>query len=207
MIDFAALERARLIYEHAGALVELLEEEPGISWPWDRDISGELATNPGPYVNYYLKRDGGWWQRRLDQIDAVTIHHTLSDSPHATAAHYVARDHPTLPYTLWVTQDGQILKCVDLTDGLWHDHTGHANTHLSVGLAGTLHLYHPAEVQLEAVARLCAWAIKSDELPSVTGIEQVKGHQDYIATICPGWSSNASGRWKAEFYERLRGML
>jgi len=208
-IDAAIIERARAIREHADALWELLNEEPPPAWPWDRDITGELARNPGPYDNYYLQRDGGWWQRTLDQIDRVTIHHTLSDSPHATAKYYVVKagGHPTLPYTIWVTQDGQILKCVELEQGLWHDHTGHQNTHLSVGMAGSLHLYHPADVQLEAVARLCAWAIESDELPNVSAIEQIKGHRDYAATVCPGWACDASGNWRNEFYKRVEALL
>lgn len=177
------------------------------SVPWTGDIRGELARNPGPYANAYLRRDGGWWQRGLDQIDGVTYHHTLSDSPHATAQHYVNRDggHPTTPYTIWVTQTGEVLLCVDLTEGLWHDHTGHENTHLSVGLAGQLHLYPPADVQLDAAARVAVWAIR--ELPGVTELAQIKGHRDYVSTICPGWQASASGHWKSDLYARIRGLL
>jgi hypothetical protein len=164
-----------------------------------RDIRGELATNPGPYTNAALNRDGGWWQRRLDQIVGVTIHHTLSNSPHATAEHYINKGggRPTIPYTFWITQTGEILWCVALDRGLWHDHTGHENTNLSVGLAGKLHILEPPDVQLDAAVRLCVWAIEN--LPSLTSIEQVKGHRDHIQTICPGWD-----KWKERFYSKLR---
>lgn len=181
----------------------------GSRWPWDRDIASELSMNPGPYNNYYLNRDGGWWMRRLDQIDAITIHHTLSDSPHATAARYITKGggRPSIPYTIWVSQTGEVLKCALLEWGLWHDHTGHMNTHLSIGMAGLLHLYRPVEVQMRATAKVCAWAIKSEELPQITETSQVRGHKDYIATICPGWSSEKSGNWKYDFFDILEEVV
>ncbi len=183
------------------------------SLPFDRVIIDELVTNPGPYANANLQRDGGWWQRTFNQINGVTIHHTLSDSPHATAKRYVTKGggRPTIPYTVWITQTGEILLCVALTQGLWHDHTGHENTHLSIGLAGTLHKYHPAAVQLDAAAKLCAWTVQSDILPSITSITQIKGHMDVGTykdrTQCPGWASAASGNWKPELYSRIEDLL
>jgi len=168
---------------------------------WDSDIRDELATNPGPYTSPILNEQGGWWKRELVQIDGVTIHHTLSDSPHATAAYYVQKDggRPTLPYTFWITQTGEILWCVDLEEGLWHDHCSNFNTHLSVGLAGRLHEYRPSEAQLDAATKLCAWAVDD--------IGDVKGHMDYYPTVCPGWASAASGYWKEDFYIKLRALL
>lgn len=190
------------------ALLDEIESEQAAE-PWDRIIIDELAHNLGPYSSVYLMRDNGWWKRTLDQIDAVTIHHTLSDSVHATAAHYVKKDggRPTIPYTVWITQTGEILLCVPLEQGLWHDHTGHRNTHLSVGLAGSLHLYEPAEVQLKAAVRVCVWAIRSDSLPGINGVDQITGHMDHIATACPGWASAKSGHWKARFYAMLEEAL
>lgn len=177
--------------------------EPAAKVPWTRDISGELARNencPGALSD-------GWWKRRLEQIDGLTFHHTLSDSPHATAAHYLHKGggRPSIPYTIWISQTGEVLLCLALTEGCWHDHTGHKNTHLAVGLAGKLHLYRPADVQLQAAARVAAWAIESREM-GIT-LETVRGHRDLIATICPGWASKASGFWKDDLYERIEGLL
>ncbi len=188
--------------------VEWLPVQP-LDVPFDRTIIDELATNPGPYANANLQRDNGWWQRSLDQIDGVTIHHTLSDSPHATAKHYVLSGggRPTTPYTIWVTQTGEVLLSVALTQGLWHNHNSHKNLQLSVGLAGTLHLYHPSEVQLNAAVRVAAWAIESDLLSGVTNVNQITGHMDFISTQCPGWNSAESSYWKTEFYDLLREAL
>jgi hypothetical protein len=183
-------------------LVELTQS----SVPWDRDISEELATGTWPYGHPSLDADNGWWKRTLDQIDALTIHHTLSDSPHATANYYVKKNggRPTIPYTIWITQTGEILKCVDLTKGLWHDHTGHRNTHLSIGLAGTLHLYEPSEPQLQALVKVCVWAVESDILPTITSTQQITGHMDYINTQCPGWTIHKHDHWKRRFQRVLR---
>lgn len=189
-----------LVQGVSARLVAIADTKPQVSAPWSRDIRQELAFNPGPYTHPALQKSDGWWRRTLDQIDGVTVHHTLSDSPHATAEHYVTKGggRPSIPYTIWVSQTGEVLLCVALEWGLWHDHTGHENTHLSVGLAGHLHKHYPAEAQLDAAARVCAWAIK--ELPGVRGIDDVRGHRDHVATVCPGWDA-----WRDDFYERLKG--
>ena len=180
--------------------VEELEEQPPCL-PWDRDIRAELPRNdrcPGSLRN-------GWWRRKLPQIDGSTFHHTLSNSPHATARFYIQKGggRPSIPYTIWVTQTGEVLWCLDLEEGCWHDHTGHRNTHLSVGLAGSLHVHRPPDAQLDAAAGVAAWAIRSDTLPGITRIDQIAGHRDYAQTICPGWASEQSGHWKSLLYGRI----
>lgn len=204
--EFEAMSRNRCEEERRYSVAEW---EPMYLPLWIRDISAELARNPGPYANEYLIRDGGWWQRSAADITHLTFHHTLSDSPHATAAHYINKDggRPTLPYTIWVTQTGDVLLCVPLTEGLWHDHTGHENVHLSVGLAGQLHLYRPAEVQLDAAAKVAVWTIQSDLFPKIDGIGTIKGHMDWIGTACPGWDSEQSGHWKPDLYEKIENAL
>jgi len=187
--------------------VGLEEEAPPDPLPlpmvWDRDISAELATNercPPPLQD-------GWWSRTLEQIDGLTFHHTLSHSPHATARNYVRKGggRPSLPYTLWVTETGEILKCGALTAGCWHDHTGHENTHLSVGLAGSLHQVEPSEAQLDAAAKVAAWAVRHPGMN--VALDTVNGHGDYYSTVCPGWGSAASGNWRPRLYRRIRQRL
>ena len=175
--------------------------------PWDKDITAELARNdncPGSLA-------GGWWQRRLDQITGLTFHHTLSDSPHAVASYYVKKDggRPSTCYTVWITQTGEVLLCNALEEGCWHDHTGHESRNLCVGLAGRLHEYHPAAVQLQAAARVAAWAVHDSRM-NIT-LETVRGHMDvgdYAGkTVCPGWAAVASGHWKSELYELIEALL
>jgi hypothetical protein len=179
---------------------------PG-SEPWDKDIIANLAHNndcPGSLAD-------GWWQRELSQITGLTFHHTLSDSPHAFASWYVKKDggRPSTCYSIWITQTGEVLLCNALAEGNWHDHTGHKCVNLCVGLAGHLHEYHPAAVQLQAAARVAAWAVRDDRM-NVT-LETVRGHMD-VGTLkgktqCPGWASDASGNWKPELYQLIEALL
>ena len=183
--------------------IQVERDEPLV--PWDRDICGELPRREDCEG---LLQDG-WWQREWAQINGLTIHHTMSHSPHATAAYNINKPggRPSIPYHIWVTQTGEVLLCLGLEEGCWHDHTGHQNTHISVGLAGSLHLESPPENQLDAAAKVAAWAIQTDTLPAIGGIEQIKGHKDYYPTTCPGWDSPDSGQWKATLYERIGAMI
>lgn len=195
---FAELDDA-LLSLHAKYYVAHARCTEAESVPWDRDISAELATNDGcPGI-----LAGGWWQRELSQIDGLTFHHTLSHSPHATAARYVRKGggRPSIPYAVWVTETGETLLCLALEEGCWHDHSGHKNLHISVGLAGRLHVNAPSDAQLAAAANVAEWAIWHEGM-NVT-LATVKGHRDYVATICPGWASERSGRWR----DRLYGLI
>jgi hypothetical protein len=104
-----------------------------------------------------------------------------------------------------------VLLCNALTEGCWHDHTGHKNTHLSVGMAGALHLYAPSDAQIDATARVCAWAIDNPDIPLVDGIDKIKGHMDWYKTACPGWldtgEGKPSGPWKPRLYNRIEELL
>ena len=173
-------------------------EAPAESW-WDvdlRDVLPRRANCPPPLQN-------GWWPRTLAQINGVTMHHTLALNVTAVAQGYIGRDggRPSIPYHLWVTRDGEVAYCLDLTEGCWHDHTGHQNTHVSVGLAGVLDVTPPTEAQVWAAARVVRGLLAL--LPGVT-LGSVRGHRDYIATRCPGWGQPPQYHaWRAAFYAVL----
>lgn len=178
--------------------------------PWDQDLVGELARNnncPGLLAN-------GWWQRKINQIDRATIHHTYGWVDLYSFCEYYVNSkggRPSSPYTIWITPTGQIILVNELAEGCWHDHTGHENTHLSIGLAGALHLHRPPDVQLQAAARACKWAIDNPEMPLVNSIDHVNGHDAYYPTACPGWDDRGegipSGYWRDAFYAILAEQL
>lgn len=196
-----------LVTREGTAYLKVLSGRFLLDKPWDKDIIGELATN----ANCPGSLKGGWWQRELNQITGLTFHHTLSDSPHAFASWYVKSSggRPSICYSIWITQTGEVLLCNALTEGNWHDHTGHKNVNLCVGLAGRLHEYHPAAAQLQAAARIAAWAVHDDRMNITLGT--VRGHMDVGThagkTQCPGWASDASGNWKPELYEMIEALL
>ena len=173
-------------------------EPPEPTW-YDLDLRGILPRGsncPAPLHN-------GWWPRTLEQINGITIHHTLSHDPHAVAAAYITTrgGRPSIPYHVWISREGVVAYCLDLTEGCWHDHTGHRNTHVSVGLAGVLDVNPPPDAQVWALIR----AVRGlrELLPNVT-LASVRGHRDYIATRCPGWGQPPQYHaWRAAFYAVL----
>ena len=175
--------------------------------PW-RDIRDTMPTNASPDASELIAQRGGWWRRVPEQIDGITIHHTMSHSPQATASYCTkpkaagGKGHATTQYHFWITAGGEALYCVDLTEGLWHDHTGDHNTHVSIGMAGSLHTMKPPRVQLEAAAEVTAYLMRTLNIAD----ENVAGHKDWamkvsgVKTVCPGWDLTG---WRDDFFETV----
>jgi hypothetical protein len=199
----------RVWADRLDARLAAIEQE----FPWHRDLRAVFPRNPNcPGI-----LAGGWWQRRVEDIKTVCFHHTLTHSPEWFASWYIYRDggRPSVPYTFWISDTGEILLCNSLDEGCWHNHNGHKNLDLSVGLAGRRHEVPPSPAQLHAAATVAVWAIHSPMMPLVDSAEKVMGHMDYpyclpgqlYETECPGWLSDGSGRWKPDLFERIEALL
>lgn len=179
----------------------------GDAFPWV-DVIDQMPYNLTPDDPYFISNNiTTWWARTPDQINGITIHHTISHNMQAIAD-YITRPRaqcgkgrPTTEYTFWITTNGEVRLCNDLKWGCWHDHTGHRNTHISIGLAGRWDYEKPPTVQLEACADLCAWLMKEYDIK----LDNVRGHREWAngITVCPGWSSAG---WKQDFYNLLTGL-
>jgi hypothetical protein len=156
------------------------------------DLVDEMPLNPNP------TEPPGWWIRTPAQIKGITIHHTMSHDPKATARYCTdVKGRPSIQYHLWVTREGAVYLCAPLSWGMWHDHCGHENKNVSVGLAGHLHQAKPPDVQLQAAARIVAWLMGQYGIVRA----EVLGHNDrYEATVCPGWYQAG---WRDDFYRAL----
>lgn len=164
------------------------------------DIIDQMPINPKP------TDPAAWWMRELTQIQGITIHHTMSHDPIATAKYLIGKGRPSGEYHFWVSLTGECWLCVPLRWGVWHDHTGHKNTNISIGMAGSLHKVKPAMVQMQATVRLVRWLMAQFSIP----LSQIQGHQQRawdaskIATICPGW--DVAG-WRGQFFALLEAAL
>jgi len=176
------------LLEMAGDLQADVEDLAG---PYE-DIVEHIPVNPNP------TDPPTWWMRQPGEIRGITIHHTLSHDPRNVARYVIEeKGRPTLPYHFWISTEGECWLCVPLNYGMWHDHTGHRNVNISVGMAGHLHKVKPAGAQLEATVKLVAWLMGEYDVP----LEEVQGHCDrYAGTVCPGWDAN---RWREMFYQAL----
>lgn len=202
----SAVDGLRRVAGDLQAALDMARAVPTPSpFPWSRDISSELPTNencPGILAD-------GWWQRTPDQIRSICFHHTCGwTDPHLLAAWYIQKDggRPSTPYSIWISASGEVLLCNQLEVGCWHNHAGHENVDLSVALAGSLHIDYPPPAQLDAAARVAAWAIQSPLLPLVSDISCIKGHRDFYPTKCPGWD-DCDPHWRANLYTRIGGLL
>lgn len=156
------------------------------------DIIAQIPTNPSP------SEPPAWWVRELTQIRGVTIHHTMSHDPIATARHLIGKGRPGTEYHFWVSITGDCWLCAPLQWGFWHDHTGHRNSNVSIGMAGHLHKVRPPLAQLNATVRLVRWLMAQFSIP----LKEIQGHNDrYTSTVCPGWDVS---RWRSQFYDLLR---
>ena len=197
------------------AVVEMLEEavaEPKAAPYVDR--VDEMPVNFQPDHPYIAKRGWTFWPQRVDPVTGITIHHTMSHSPLATArfctnpydGYKTGKGYPSVQYHFWVSQgDGcPVYRLAPVVWQLWHDCTGPFQTTISVGMAGSLNLKRPPDEQLQATAQIVAWLMQEYSVP----VEEVKGHKDrYFGTVCPGWdkekTARPSGLWRPAFYEAL----
>lgn len=198
------LEEIQVIVHRLNNLIQ--NGEP----PW-QDIISTLPTNSTPSHPDLVKRKWNWWPiRHPNDVAGITIHHTMSHSPEATARFCTGpKRYPSIQYHLWVSQaDGcPITLCAPLSWMIWHDHTGAKPSTISVGMAGHLHKVRPPDEQIQATALLVAYLMKEYDIP----LAQVKGHRDRYPTDCPGWTatgrSRPSGNWRNDFYHAVHAQL
>ncbi len=173
----------------------------------DRRAEFDEIVNRKPFHRDFIRTFGELataWPTRTE-CTGITIHHTLSHSPTATAGYIVrSKGYPTTQYSYWVSADDgcPVYWCLYDHVACWHDHTGRLQTTMSVGMAGGLHRATPPFEQMEACANLCWVLMKRYGF----GVDQVQGHNDRakkagVSTVCPGW--DAAG-WRNEFYEILQ---
>jgi hypothetical protein len=178
--------------------------------PWE-DVREQMPINANPDEPWLVEQGRkGWWKRTNEQIDGLTIHHTMSHNM-TWMADYCTRakaqggkGYPTTNYAFWIHADGSSSYCVDITEAPWHDHCGDENTHISIGMAGDLSKAAPPTAQLEGLVKVIAYLMAMLNIP----IENVEGHREWSArykgkpmTVCPGWLSSG---WRDQFYQMLR---
>lgn len=171
--------------------------------PWTNHIA-EMPINHNPFHPDILRRKMKFWYiRELIDIKGITIHHTMSHSPLATAKYCCfTKGYPTGQYAFWVSQgDGcPVYQLADLSWIVWHDNTGAYQSNISVGMAGDLSVKEPPQEQIDATANLVAYLMCTYSIP----IDNVEGHRGrWRGTDCPGWDLM---HWRNKFYDKLESL-
>ena len=171
------------------------------------DRTDEMPVNTTPshkdFVRCFPGRDM-WPLRNLSDLTGITIHHSLSHSPLATANVCLNKGYPTIQYHYWVSADDgcPVYMLASPSLALWHDHTGAHSRTLSVALAGRWDYRTPPGEQLQSLARLVVWLMRQYAIPPA----EVRGHNDRawavsrVRTVCPGWYK---ANWHDTFFKIL----
>lgn len=199
IVKLGAGDSVKLLAPEAMGAVSISLEHFSPAVAGDIVIHNVITSLP---VNPKATNPAAWWERTPSDIRGITIHHTGCDSPEQAARILLNKGRPTTEYAYFVQYDGSLYQCLEDTLGVWHDHTGHYNRNISIGLAGYWHKKEPSMAQLEGLARLVDHLMRKYNLP----LSQVQGHRQRakeaanVGTECPGWESAG---WKQHFFDVL----
>ena len=156
--------------------------------------AGTLASLPRVIANSAIAGGADLRLRVPQRITSITLHHEGSAKPLRPEDDPVAglralqswgerdRNWWDVPYHYLIDLDGHVYEGRD-----WH-YMGETNTtydpsgHLLISILGNYNLQEPTQAQLDAIARVMAWAVKKFDVP----LDSIRGHYQYAETDCPG---------------------
>jgi hypothetical protein len=156
--------------------------------------AGTLASLPSVVASSDVAGGAALRLRVPQRITSITLHHEGSSKPLRPEDDPVAglralqswgerdRNWWDVPYHYLIDLDGHVYEGRD-----WH-YMGETNTtydpsgHLLISILGNYNLQEPTPAQLDAIADVMAWAVKSFDVP----LDSIKGHYNYAETDCPG---------------------
>jgi hypothetical protein len=167
------------------SLVEPIPEPVKIARPPIQDMVDTLPKH----------KEKVYDSRRLSQIEALVIHHSAvppSVGPRRIAQYHVKNlDWPGIGYHFLVAEDGILYQGNSLTTVSYHAAGVNTRT-VGICFLGNLTKAVPPPAQLQAGARLAAWLLQELGLD----LEMVKGHKEFMDTICPGNEWLKGQQWK-----------
>ena len=155
----------------------------GLPVPLFTDISHSLPRGAGIYA-----------RRNPDQVAYIVISHTAADPMlglDLIAQTHIQSGYPGIAYDFVVDGTGQIFKTSALEEvvqpeQLWSSHG------VNVCLTGNFHATPPPLIQLDGVARLCAWITQNLDLSTDT----IVGLGELTSTESPGATFYSGPSWK-----------
>lgn len=144
-------------------------------------------------IGQYKQKNRSWYQRAVNTIKYITVHHTADQATgtndqilQAEANSHIANGWPGLSYHFFITKDGTIYQINNFTDVTWHDTVNWDS--IGVCLQGYFHPSvneKPTDKQLTSLRYLLDVLCKNHpEFPAAQG--NVLGHKERSATSCPG---------------------
>jgi len=185
-IFFTLLALITLVFSSANAQVEKLStssSRPKIlsRQEWKaKDAVGEMQRHTRQRITIHHtaspQKQGIAIEKKMQNLQ------TFSQSESRLASGKNKPAWPDVPYHYYIAVDGQIAEGRDIR------YAGDTNTdydpkgHALIVLEGNFENEQPTTKQLESLRELSAWLSATYEIP----ISEIKGHNDYAATACPG---------------------
>jgi len=144
-------------------------------------------------IGQYRQAGRSWYQRQVNTISVITIHHTASRQvdDDATALNNVYRAHvnngwPGFAYHFFIAKSGNIYQVNAFEDVSWHDTRNYDS--IGVCLDGYFHPdinEKPTQEQLKSLKELLDWlCTENPQFPASHA--NVYGHRERSSTACPG---------------------
>jgi hypothetical protein len=146
-------------------------------------------------IHHYLEKGQVWYQRSVNKITVLTVHHTASlgeNQTHEQILNAIYKEHvsgkgwPGISYHEVIMPDGTVYQLNEFTDVTWQDtHNFDSYAICLVGYFHTPYNQEPTAAQLVSLRkRLDDLCTNHPEFPASQG--DVLGHRDRYATACPG---------------------
>lgn len=177
--------------------------------------AGTIASLPSLVASSDVAGGAALRLRVPQHITSITLHHEGSAKPLRPEDDPVAglralqswgerdRNWWDVPYHYLIDLDGHVYEGRD-----WH-YMGETNTtydpsgHLLISILGNYNLQEPTPAQLDAIASVMAWAVKTFDVP----LDSIRGHYNYAETNCPGKNLRKyleDGTFRRMVAERIR---
>jgi hypothetical protein len=169
------------------------EPRPMVDRPSIVNLVYDLPRNP----------DRRYEMRSLARIQQLVIHHT--GAAPSTGVRAIAQKHveelgwPGIGYHFVVAEGGTLYQTNDLATVAFHARQANPTT-VGVALCGNFNEAVPSDAQLDSTGRLCAYLLRELSLPP----DNVRGHQVFAETDCPGRNWAEEAVWKDALLDRIR---
>jgi N-acetyl-anhydromuramyl-L-alanine amidase AmpD len=188
--------------------IDRLSEQPPVSMSWalvePEPEPIKIARPPIQDVVDKLPKhkEKVYDSRRLTEIQNLVVHHSAvpaSVGPQRIAQYHVKNhDWPGIGYHFLVAEDGIIYQGNKLTT-VSHHTAGFNTRGVGICFLGNLTRAVPPPAQLQAGARLAAWLLQELDLD----LDAVKGHQEFMDTVCPGHEWLEGQQWKQTLRQEI----
>jgi hypothetical protein len=206
-------EKSELVASLEARIQELQEELDALNAEHETPPAPEPVENPVPkpelknIVDSLPRHETEVYETRLrTDIEWLVVHHSATPPsvlPERIAQYHIRKwDWPGIGYHFLVAADGALYQTNELET--ISNHAASVNP-VGVGICflGSFMEHTVPSDQLKSGAHLLAWLLGELQLDP----EAVKGHKEFMQTVCPGTQWLQHSKWKKSLLEQTEAVL